>query len=192
LRHLRTQEKILVVVLTLLLFSSAGAFAQEQLSPEKKKELRKFDPADIVPEAREGEPKVRGSQVRESQVGRGQVGGERTRSRQNAGTAASAAPISAAVDPTVTIPPAAPAAKAQPLRATPSLAPKGAVVITQSAAPKTQSSEPAAGVQAPATAVKQPARSHRLSLPFTFFLLSLILLALGAIAVKLKRDLREF
>jgi hypothetical protein len=77
------------------------------------------------------------------------------------------------------------------LRTTPSPAPKGAVVITQSAAPKTQSSEPtASGAQAPA-AVKRSARSRRLSLPLTFFLLSLILLALGAIAVKLKKDLRE-
>jgi hypothetical protein len=176
----------------MLLLSSAGALAQEQLSPEKKKELRKFDPVDIVPEAREGEPKVREGQVRESQVGRGQVGGERTQSRRNPGTAASAGPISAAVDPSVTIPPAAPAAKAQPLRTTPSPAPKGAVVITQSAAPKTQSSEPtASSAQAPAAAVKRSARSRRLSLPLTFFLLSLILLALGAIAVKLKKDLRE-
>jgi len=191
LTHLRTHETILVVVLTLLL-SAAGAFAQEQLSPEKKKELRKFDPADIVPEAREGEPKVREGQVRESQVGRGQVVGERTGSRRNARTAASAAPISAAVDSTVPIPPAAPAAKAQPLRAPPSLAPKGGVVFTPPAVMKTQSSESAApGAQAPATAVNRSARSPRLSLPFTFFMLSLILLALGVIAVKLKRELRR-
>jgi hypothetical protein len=187
LTHLRTQETVLVVVLALLL-SSAGAFAQEQLSPEKKKELRKFDPADIVPEAREGEPKVR-----ESQDGRGQVGVEGTRSRRNARTSTLAAPVSAAVDSTLPAPPEAPAAKAPgALRATPSLAPKGAVVLTQSAAPKTQSSETAAsGAPAPATAVNRSARSARLSLPLISFLLGLILLALVAVALKLKKDLSK-
>ena len=184
---MRAQETVLVVVLTLLL-SAAGAFAQEQLSPEKKKELRKFDPADIVPEAREGEPKVR-----ESQDGMGQVRGERKRSRRNAGTPTSAAPISAAVDSTVPAAPSAPAAKKpEALRQAPALAPKGAVVQTQSAAPKTQSLEPAAlGDPAPATAVNRSARSARLSLPLIFSLLGLILLALVAVVFKLKKDLSK-
>jgi hypothetical protein len=187
---LRTQKTILVIVLTLL-FSAAGAFAQEQIPPEKMKELRKFDPADIVPEAREGEP-------RERQDGRG-----RTQSKRNAGTSASPAPISAAVDSTLPNPPAAPAAKsptasrtapspAPPSLAPPSLAPKGPVVLPQSAVTKTQPSEPAAsGAPAPAAAVNRSARSSRLSLPLIFFLLSLTLLALVAVAVKLKKDLRK-
>lgn len=177
--HLRTQETVLVVVLTLFL-STAGAFAQEQLSPEKKKELRKFDPADIVPEAREGEPKVKENQD----------GGEKAQSRRNVRTSASSAPISAAVDSTVPVPPAAPAAKPLPtLRATPSLAPKGAVILTKPAAQKAQSLEP--GAPAPATAVNRPARSSKLSLPFIFFLLGMILVALVAVAVKLKKDLSK-
>src|SRR5262249_53794933 len=103
------------------------------------KELRKFDPADIVPEAREGEP-------RERQDGRG-----RTQSKRKAGTSASPAPISAAVDSTLPNPPAAPVVKAPTApRTGPSLAPKGAVVLTQSAVTKTQPLESAAsGAPAP-------------------------------------------
>jgi hypothetical protein len=178
----KTKEIILGIGLTLL-FSAAGAFAQSPLSPEKKKELRKFDPADIVPEASEEEPKAR-----ESQVGRGG-----TQSRREARTSASTAPISAAVDSTVAIPPAAPATKAPAsLRATPSPVPKGGVVLTQSAVTKTQSSEPAAaGAGAPATAVNRSARSTRLSLPLIFLLLGLVLLALVAVTAKLRKDLRK-
>ncbi|HEU0176485.1 MAG TPA: hypothetical protein VFV58_19640 [Blastocatellia bacterium] len=190
--QVRTQETILGIVLTLLL-SAAGAFAQEQIPEEKKKELRKFDPADIVPEAREGEPKVRERQVERGQVGGVRVGAERTQSRRNAGTSASAAPISAAVDSTVPIPPAAPTTKApQSPQAAPSIAPKGAAVITQSAVTKTKSSDPSApGAQTPATAVNRSARGGRMSLPLIFSLLTLVLLALGAIVVKLKRELQK-
>jgi len=180
LTHLRTQKTILGVVLTLLL-SAAGAFAQEQLPPEKMKELRKYDPADIVPEAREGEP------------GERQDGRRRTQSKRNAGTTASSTPISAAVDSTLPNPPAAPAAKAPAApRTAPSLAPKSAVVLTQSAVTKTQQSEPAAlSVPAPAAAVNRSARSSRLSLPLIIFLLSLTLLALAVVAVKMKKDLSK-
>jgi len=181
LTHLRTQKTILGIVFTLLL-SAAGAFAQEQLSPEKKKELRKFDPADIVPEAREGEPRE----------GESQDGRKRTQSRRTAGTPASSAPISAAVDSTFPIP-AAPAAKA-PLtpRTAPSIAPKGTGVLTQSAVTKTQPSEPAAqGAPAPAAAENKSASSARLSLPLIFFMLSLILFALVTVVVKLKQDLSK-
>jgi hypothetical protein len=194
LTHLRTQKTILGIVFTILL-SNTGAFAQEQLSPEKKKELRKFDPADIVPEAREGEP--RGV---ESQDGR-----RRTQSRRTAGTPASSAPISAAVDSTFPIP-AAPAAKA-PLspRTAPSLAPKGTGVLTQSAVTKIQPSAqgapapaaqgapaPAAqGAPAPAVAVNKSGSSARLSLPLILFLLSLILFALVTVVVRLKKDLSK-
>jgi hypothetical protein len=180
LTHLRTQKTILAIVLTLLL-SAAGAFAQEQIPPEKMKELRKFDPADIVPEAREGEP-------REKEDGR-----RRTQSKRNAGTSASPAPISAAIDSTLPNPPAAPVAKAPTApRTGPSLAPKGAVVLTQSAVTKTQPSEPAAsGAPAPAAAENRSASSLRLSLPLIFFLLSLTLLALVVVTVKLKKDLSK-
>jgi len=72
------QKTILIIVLTLLL-SAAGAFAdpQEQLSPENKKALRKFDPADIVPEVRGGVP---GESARQGDSGR-------KKSKQNDGTA---------------------------------------------------------------------------------------------------------
>lgn len=177
--HLITQKTILLIVLTPLL-SAAGAFAQGQLSPEKQRELRKFDPADIIPEAREGEPRER------------EDGRRRTQPRRNAGTSASSAPISAAVDSTLpTL--VAPAAKAPPApRTAPSLAPKGAGVITQSALTKTQPSEPAApSVRAPAATVNRSARSARLSLPLIFFLLGLTLLAMVVVAVKLKKDLSK-
>jgi len=177
---LRTQKTILGIVLTLLL-SAAGAFAQERLSPEKMKELRKYDPADIVPEAREGE------------LGERQDGRRRTQSKRNGGPSASSAPISAAVDSTLPNPPAAPAAKAPTAsRTAPSLAPKSAVVLTQSAVTKTQPSESAApSAPAPAAAVNRSASSSRLSLPLIIFLLSLTLLALVVVAVKMKKDLSK-
>jgi hypothetical protein len=180
---LRTQKTILGIVLTLLL-SAAGAFAQERLSPEKMKELRKYDPADVVPEAREGE------------LGERQDGRRRTQSKRNAGTSASSAPISAAIDSTLPNPPAAPAAKAPTAsrtapRTAPSLPPKSAVVLTQSAVTKTQPSEPAASAPAPAAAVNRSARSSRLSLPFIISLLSLTLLALVVVAFKMKKDLSK-
>jgi len=180
LTHLRTQKTILGIVLTLLL-SAAGAFAQERLSPEKMKELRKYDPADVVPEAREGEP------------GERQDGRRRTQSKRNAGTSASSAPISAAVDSTLPNPPAAPVAKAPTApRTGPPLAPKSAVVLSQSAVTKTQASEPAApSVPAPAAAVNRSASSSRLSLPLIIFLLSLTLLALVGVAIKMKKDLSK-
>ena len=176
--HLRTQKTILVIVLTLLL-SAAGTLAQEQIPPEKMKELRKFDPADIVPEAREVEPSGK------------EDGRRRAQSKRNAGTSASPAPISAAIDSTLPNPPAAPAAKAPTApRTGPSLAPKSPVVLTQSAVTRTQPSEPAAsGPPAPAAAENRSARSLRLSLPLIFFLLSLTLLALVVVTVKLKKDL---
>lgn len=171
-----------MVVFTLLL-STAGVFAQEQISPDKIRELRKYDPADIVPGVREGEPTQR-----ERQDGR-----RKTPSKQNAGTSASSAPISAAVDSILPNPSAAPAAKAPTSpRTGSSLAPKSAVVVTQSAVTKTQPLEPdASGAPAPAVAVNRSARSARLSLPLIFFLLSLTLLALVAVAVKLKKDLSK-
>jgi hypothetical protein len=180
LTHLRTQKTILVIVFTLLL-SAAGAFAQEQIPPEKMKELRKFDPADIVPEAREGEPRER------------EDGRRRTQSKRNAGTSASPAPISAAIDSTLPNPPAVPAAKAPAApRTGPSLAPKSAVVLTQSAVTKAQPSEPAAsGAPAPSAAETRSARSLKLSLPLIFFLLSLTLLALVVVTLKLKKDLSK-
>jgi hypothetical protein len=176
---LRTQKTILGIVLTLLL-SAAGAFAQERLSPDKMKELRKYDPADVVPEAREGEP------------GERQDGRRRTQSKRNAGTSASSAPISAAVDSTLPNPPAAPSAKAPTApRTGPSLPPKSAVVLTQSAVTKTQPSEPAASAPAPAAAVNRSASSSRLSLPIIISLLSLTLLALVVVAFKMKKDLSK-
>jgi hypothetical protein len=182
LTHLRTQKTILGIILTLLL-SVAGAFAQEQISPEKMKELRKYDPADVVPEAREGEPGER-------QDGRRRTGQQ---SKRNAGTSASSTPISAAVDSTLPNPQAAPAAKAPTApRTGPSLAPKSAVVLSQSAVTKTQASEPAApSVPAPAAVVNRSASSSRLSLPLIIFLLSLTLLALVGVAVKMKKDLSK-
>ena len=169
---MKTQEIIFVVVLTLSL-SSAGAYAQEQIPPEKLKELRKFDPADIVPVEREGAPGGR----------EGEVGAERAQPRRSARVSVAATP---------TPPAATPLKAAQSIRTTPSLTPDGAVVPKQSPAPKTQSLEPAVTqARGPATSINRSTRSTRLSLPFIFFLLSLILLALGGIAVKLKNDLRR-
>lgn len=172
------QTTILVVVLTLLL-SAVGAFAQEraqeQLSPERMKELRKFDPVDVEPEIREREPRGR------------EDGRRRTQSRRTAGSPASSAPLSANVD-SVLPTQASPASKAPvSSRTSPSLTTNGAVVITQSEVTKTRPSEPTA----PAASVNRSVNSAGAPLTLMFFLIGLILLALVAVAFKLKKDLSK-
>jgi hypothetical protein len=176
----KTQETILIAVLALLL-SAAGASAQTQLSREKKEELRKFGPEDIVPETREGEPKER-----ERPVGGQVVGG--AQSRRNDGTSAAPAPILATEGSRSGATSSASTSKAgSSLATSPSLRPESEVVPTQPTTAKKSPQEP----ERVATAnIKRSTRSTRLSLPLIFFLLSLILLALGGIAIKLKNDLR--
>lgn len=184
------KQKTILIIVSMLLLSATGAFAaypQVQLSPEKKKALRKFDPVDIVPEMRGSE-----SEARASQGDRG-----RKKSKQPAGSPtltrdASAAPISPAVVPAAPNPTAMPVAQLTLApQATPSLASKAKPDPTQSATAMTQSSEPAAaGPLASATTEKQSVRATGLSLPVIFSLLGLILLALVAVATRIKKDLR--
>jgi len=162
-----------------LLLSAVGAFAQEraqeQLSPERMKELRKFDPVDMEPEIREREPRGR------------EDGRRRTQSRRTAGSPGSSAPLSAAVD-SVLPTQAGPASKAPvSSRTSPSQTTNGAGVITQSEVTKTRPSEP----KAPAASVDGAASSAGLSMTLMFFLIGMILLALVAVAVKLKKDLSK-
>jgi hypothetical protein len=175
---LSRQTTILAVVLALLL-SAVGTFAQEQaqdqLPPERMKELRKFDPVDIEPGTRESEPRGR------------EDGRRRTQSRRTVGSPASSAPLSAAVD-SILPTQAAPASRAPvSSRTSPSAAPNGAVVITQSEVTKTRPSGP----KAPAASVNRSASSAGLPLPLMFFLIGLISLALVAVAVKLKKDMSK-
>jgi len=179
----------------MLITSATGmfaAYAQTQLSPEKKKALRNFDPADMVPEARGGAP-----EGREGQGDRG-----RRKSRQNAGPSAplseasgisaSTDPISAAIVPAAATPPTIPVAQSTPSpQATPLLTSKAKPAPAQSVAPMAQSSEPAAsGPLASAAPATQSGRVTGLSLPVIFLLLGLTLLALVVVAARLKKDLR--
>jgi hypothetical protein len=139
------------------------------------KELRKFDPVDMAPETREREPRER------------EDGRRRTQSRRTAGSPASSAPLSAAVD-SILPTQAAPTSKAPvSSRTSASVAPNGAVVITQPEVKKTQPSGPTA----PAASVNRSASSAGLPLTLMFFLIGMILLALAAVAVKLKKDLSK-
>ncbi|MGH9846134.1 MAG: hypothetical protein ACREEM_46120 [Blastocatellia bacterium] len=168
---MRRQETILIIVLTLLL-SATGAFAaypQMELPPEKKKALRKFDPADIFPE-------VRGSE--ESQ--------DRKKSKQNPGRPGltrSAAP------------PATPAESGS--RPGEGLERRGRTSTalpapTQPIIQELQPSEPLlAGSREPAVTFNRSVQATGLPLHFTFMLLGLIFLTLFAVAIKLKKDLRK-
>jgi len=185
----RKQKTILIIVLMLLL-SATGAFAaspQVQLSPEKKKALRKFDPVDIVPEMRGSEAEARDSQGDRGRKKSKQPAGSPTLSRD-----ASAAPISTAVVPAAPRPTATPGAQLSPTpQATPSLASKAKPDPTQSASATAQSSESTvAGSLASAATGKESVRAAGLSLPVIFSLLGLILLALVAVAARIKKDLR--
>src|SRR5262245_36505918 len=96
----KIRNTIPLIILALLL-SAAKAIAadpQIQLTPEKKKALLKFDPVDIVPEARGND-----SQGRDNQGDRG-----RRRSRQNTN------PALAAVVPATPTPTATPVVQATP------------------------------------------------------------------------------
>ncbi len=180
----RKQKTIPVIVLMLLLSATSvfAAYQQIEISPEKKKALRKFDPVDIVPEARGNEP-----EARESKRDR-----DRKKSKQNAGPPASAAPISDAVVRAASPPATSVAQSTLSPRATPSLASQAKSVTAQSVAAMTQSSEPTvSGPLALATTVKQSVHATGLSLPVIFLLFGLVVLALVAVAARLKKDLRR-
>jgi len=180
--------KTIPFIFLLLLLSAARAVAadpQIQLTPEKKKALLKFDPVDIVPEVRGND-----SQGRDNQGDKG-----RRRSRQNT------SPASATVAPATPTPTTTPAAKATPApRATTTPTPlptsqnkpPPTPAPTQSAVAMARPPESAApGALVSGTNVKPSARARRMSSPVILMLLGLIMLALVAVAAKLKKDLRR-
>ena len=186
---MRIRKTILFIVLILLLSAvrAVAADPQIQLTPEKKKQLLKFDPVDIVPETRGND-----SQGRDNQGDKG-----RRRSRQNT------SPASAPVAPATPTPTATPVVKATPApRATttptptplpPSQTkPPPTPSPTQSSVAMARPPEPAApGAASPGATVKPSVRARRMSVPVIFMLLGLIMLALVAVAAKLKKDLRR-
>jgi hypothetical protein len=176
-------RKSIPFIALILLLSAARAVAadpQIQLTPEKKKALLKFDPVDIVPEVRGND-----SQGRDNQGDRG-----RRKSRQNT------SPASAAVVPATPTPTATPAPRAT-ATATPTPTPLPATQTkpqptqspTQSA--MARSIEPASGAPASGATAKPSNRARRMPLPVIFLLLGLIMVALVAVAAKLKKDLRR-
>lgn len=183
---MRERNTILITVLTLALIATAGAAAvpQAQLSPEKKRALRKFDPADMVPE------------VQESQGDQG-----RNRSRQNGGRRAPTG--NDASQPTGAEPgdqrgegersPAASSGASGNVstRPTPSPEPKDEPIPKQTVMAMGQSSEPvAAAPLQPETTGERSGGAPGLSRPVIFSLLGLIFLALVVVVFKLKKDLR--
>ena len=183
---MRIRKTILFIVLMLLLSAvrAVAADPQIQLTPEKKKALLKFDPVDIVPETRGNDSQ-----------GQGDKG--RRRSRQNT------SPASAPVVPATPTPTATPVVKATPApraTTTPTPTPMPASQTkppptpspTQSSVAMARPPEPAApGAALPGTTVKPSVRARRMSVPIIFMLLGLIMLALVAVAAKLKKDLRR-
>jgi len=181
----KIRNTIPFIVLTLLLFAGRAVAAdpQIQLTPEKKKALLKFDPVDIVPE-------VRGN---DSQGGDNQGDRGRRRSRQNTGPAA-AGVVPAAPTPTPTATPA-PRATTTPTPTPPPVSqtkPLPTQSPTQSSvATARQPEQPAPGAVVSTTTAKPPAHAGRMSLPIIFLLLGVIMVALVAVAAKLKKDLRR-
>ncbi|HKQ74977.1 MAG TPA: hypothetical protein VJ810_14880 [Blastocatellia bacterium] len=184
---MRIRNTIPFIVLTLLLFTARAVAAdpQIQLTPEKKKALLKFDPVDIVPE-------VRGN---DSQGGDNQGDRGRRRSRQNTGPAV-AGVVPAAPTPT----PVAQATPSPRATATPTPTPAPASQTkpsptqspTQSSvAAARQPEQPGPAAVLSTTTAKPPAHAGRMSLPIIFLLLGVIMVALVAVAAKLKKDLRR-
>jgi hypothetical protein len=180
-------RKSIPFIVLIILLSAARAVAadpQIQLTPEKKKALLKFDPVDIVPEVRGND-----SQGRDNQGDRG-----RRRTRQNT------SPSSAAVVPAAPTPTATPraTATAKPT-STPTPTPAPATQTkpqptqspTQSAVAMARSTEPASGAPVSGATAKPSNRARRMPLPVIFLLLGLIMVALVAVAAKLKKDLRR-
>jgi hypothetical protein len=183
---IRTTIPFIVLILVLSAAKAIAADPQIQLTPEKKKALLKFDPVDIVPEVRGND-----SQGRDNQGDRG-----RRRSRQNT------SPASAAVAPATPTPTATPVVRATPTpraTTTPTPTPLPASQTkpqptqspTQSAMAMARSPEPATGALVSGTTIKPALRARRMPLPVIFVLLGLIMVALVAVAAKLKKDLRR-
>jgi hypothetical protein len=182
-------RKSIPFIVLIILLSAARAVAadpQIQLTPEKKKALLKFDPVDIVPEVRGND-----SQGRDNQGDRG-----RRRTRQNT-SPSSAAVVPAAPTPTAT--PRATATAKPTSTPTPTPAPAPATQTkpqptqspTQSAVAMARSTEPASGAPVSGATAKPSNRARRMPLPVIFLLLGLIMVALVAVAAKLKKDLRR-
>jgi hypothetical protein len=182
-------RKSIPFIVLIILLSAARAVAadpQIQLTPEKKKALLKFDPVDIVPEVRGND-----SQGRDNQGDRG-----RRRTRQNT-SPSSAAVVPAAPTPTAT--PRATATAKPTSTPTPTPAPAPATQTkpqptqspTQSAVAMARSTEPASGAPVSGATAKPSNRARRMPLPVIFLLLGLIIVALVAVAAKLKKDLRR-
>lgn len=182
------RKSIPFIVLIILLFAvrAVAADPQIQLTPEKKKALLKFDPVDIVPEVRGND-----SQGRDNQGDRG-----RRRTRQNT------SPALAAVVRATPTPTATPVVKATPApRATATATPTPTPATqtkpqptqspTQSAVAMARSTEPASGAPVSGATAKPSNRARRMPLPVIFLLLGLIMVALVAVAAKLKKDLRR-
>jgi hypothetical protein len=182
-------RKSIPFIVLIILLSAARAVAadpQIQLTPEKKKALLKFDPVDIVPEVRGND-----SQGRDNQGDRG-----RRRTRQNT-SPSSAAVVPAAPTPTAT--PRATATAKPTSTPTPTPTPAPATQTkpqptqspTQSAVAMARSTEPASGAPVSGATAKPSNRARRMPLPVIFLLLGLIMVALVAVAAKLKKDLRR-
>ena len=185
---IRYSIPFIVLILALFAASAAAADPQIQLTPEKKKALLKFDPVDIVPEVRGND-----SQGRDNQGDRG-----RRRSRLNT------SPASATVVPATPTPTATPAVKATPTpRATTTPTPLPASQTKpqptqsptqsppQSAVAMARTTESAPGAIASGSTVKPAVRARRMPVPVILLLLGLIMVALVAVAAKLKKDLRR-
>lgn len=202
---MRRREIILIIILTLLLSATQAfaAYPQMELPPEKKKALRKFDPADIFPEvrgsdeSRDRKKSRRSTSARNaaplaesaSQPGEGPGRGPTPRVSSNgaAGTTNRAAVVPADPGPTRT-----PAVTRTPPPATSLLASTALPAPTQPVAPEVQPpGSILAGSREPAVAVNRSVQATGLSLNFIFLLLSLIFFALFAVVIKLKKDLRK-
>lgn len=204
-----------MVFILMLLLSVTGALAtnpQTGLPPEKKKELRKFDPADFFPEVR-GNAENQGRKKRSRNAGRTAVTRNTTPSKMTANPASQsgessekgqtitplnagndaeamanrAAAIAANPDPTPS-----PVASQSPPPDASLLASTALLAPTQPEITEPKSSAPLlAGSHVPAATFNTTSRPRSLSLHLTILLLGVICSTLFAVIVKLKKDLRK-
>jgi hypothetical protein len=179
--RMKKQHYILIPVL-MILFCATPAFAaepQRELPPEKKKELRSFDPVDIAP------PERSGGASRESEGNRNDRRGRQARDRSDL-----------APDPTLAeFGVQSGAASVQP---TPAAAAASAVTTEspiQSAPPATGAPPPPAPAAATAPGLEEtispPARGSGFPVSITFVIIGLVSITLIVVIMVLIREVRR-
>jgi hypothetical protein len=195
---MRIRSALLMLLTVIFAVHGFTAHSQTPIPTEKRREIHKLDPMDVIPEQRV-RPRDRG---RRPQAGGSAASGNNAAS---AGAVAKPSPTPSPTPPSTDSATKSPAEAAVYMAQTPSPTPSPTATPSPQNTPSPSSTvkpsptqavsfntQPAAspGQGGPASATQPPARS-KLSLPIIFTLLGLILVALVVAVVKLKDQLRE-